>query len=111
MKNIITRDKTLVYGYDVEIKVITTDVSCFDMPQESTTCVPESENNVDLFNYSSTLHQELVPAGQMVYQAYYHEVLRHMMDATSRKRLEMWTVRMWHLHHNNVPAHAAFKSS
>jgi hypothetical protein len=50
------------------------------MPQECTTCVPESENNVDLFNYSGTLHQELIPAGEMVYQVYYQKV-GHVMDS------------------------------
>jgi hypothetical protein len=45
------------------MKVVIMDVSLFEMPQECTTSVPENENNVDLLNYSGTVHQELIPEG------------------------------------------------
>jgi transposase len=47
------------------------------------------------------------PLKVRVHHDFYVAVLRCLQDEVHRKGPEMWTVRSWLLHHNNVPARTA----
>ncbi|PNF19426.1 hypothetical protein B7P43_G03605 [Cryptotermes secundus] len=57
------------------------------------------------FNYQGVVHHEYTPLGHTINKEYYQEILHHLCDAVQRKRLELWDIRNWQLHHDNTPAH------
>jgi len=93
LNNIITGDETLVYGYDVESKMQSSQWIGKGSPRPKKARMIRSKIKVVLvvfFDWNGIVHHEFVPRGQMVNKQLYQEVLARLRDAARRKRLELW---------------------
>jgi hypothetical protein len=63
---------------------------------------------VSFFYHKSIVHYEFIAQGQTVNQQCYLEVLTRIRESVRRKRPKIWRDK-WILHHNNAPAHDAFR--
>ena len=103
MGQIITGDKTWVYGYDPQWKSA-------DSTRPKKARQVQSKVKVMLivfFDVEGIVHYEYIPQGQTVNQQFYLQVLKRLRLAVSRKRPQKWVAGAWALHHNNAPAHTA----
>jgi histone-lysine N-methyltransferase SETMAR len=107
---VITGGKSWCYTYDPETK----QQSC-KWKSSNSPCPKKArrvKSNVktmliSFFDANGIVHSEFVPNGETVNQAFYLQVLKHLRDAVRWKRLELWQIREWWLHHDNTPAHKA----
>jgi len=110
LKNIITGDKTWIYGYDAETKMQLWQWMGKGSPQPKKAWVSQSRIKVMLvvfFDWKGIVHHEFVPPGQLVNKELYQKVLVHLRDCMHSKRPEFWENQTWMLHHDNAPAHAS----
>ena len=56
------------------------------------------------------VHHEFVPEGATVNQHFYKEVLQRLISRVRRVRHDLWETKSWMLHHDNAPAHNAFRT-
>jgi hypothetical protein len=59
---------------------------------------------ITFFGIMGVVHFEFVPQGQTVNIAYYVQILKWLLEAVCRQRLEFWLYD-WILDHDNAPAH------
>ena len=106
LKNVITSDETLVYDYDVETKVQSSQWS--PRPKKSTSGSLKCEGDIESFFYwKRIVYYEFVPRGKAVNKEFYLNDLKRLREAVRRMRPEAWTNNTWMLHHDNAPAHAS----
>ena len=107
LKNAITGDETLVYGYDVETNMQSSQWMGKGSPRPKKS-TDESVKKIKVmlvvfFDRKGIVHHEFVPHGQMVNKQLYQEVLARLRDAVRRKRPELWENQTWILHLDSVP--------
>jgi len=109
MEWVITGDKSWFFQYDPETKRQSLEWRSKGSPRPKKARMSKSKLKymfVCFFDSMGIIHKEWVPAGQIVNQFYYKDILERL-----RKRV-MWVrpniATNWILHHNNAPAHAAF---
>ena len=111
LKSVITGVETWVYGYDVEMKMQSSQWIGEGSPQpKKKTQMSRSKVKVMLvlfFDWKVIVHHEFVPCGQMINKQLHQEVLTHLRDAVRRKRPELWQNQAWMLYHNNALAHTS----
>jgi len=110
MGQIITGNKTWVYGYDPETKRQSSQWKSADSPRPKKVRQVRSKMKVMLivfFGMEGIVHYEYVPQGQTVNQEFYLQILKHLRLAVSRKRPQKRAAGAWVLHPNNAPAHTA----
>jgi len=94
--NVITSDESIVYAYDTETKLqssqLKTMLICF-------------------FDQEGIVHREFVPLGMAVNADFYRDVLRRLRKNVRRKRPQKWRNQNLIIHHDNAPAHSSFKVS
>jgi histone-lysine N-methyltransferase SETMAR len=81
------------------------------LPLSKKACMPKSKIKTMLivfFNSTGILLQEYVLPGQTVHQQFYITILERLREQIQKKRPQMWR-NSWQLHHDNVPAHSAFR--
>ncbi|KAJ4434163.1 hypothetical protein ANN_16485 [Periplaneta americana] len=106
LNTVITGDESWVYGYDPGTKRQSSQWKHPESPRPKKTRQVRSKIKVMLtvfFDVRGIVHHEYAPEGQTVTKEYYHDVLRRLRDAVRRKRPDMWTANIWHLHHDNAP--------
>jgi DNA-binding Lrp family transcriptional regulator len=89
LKNIITGDETWVYGYDVEMKVQSSQWVSKMSPRLKKARQVRSHVKVMLtvFFYSEgVVHYEFLPQGRTVNKEYYVEVMQHLREAVRKKK-------------------------
>ena len=109
LKNIITGDEMRVYGYDVGIKMQSSQWMGKGSPLPKKARMSRSKIKallVVFFDWKGIVHHEYVPCCHMVNKQLYQKVLASLRDAVRRKRPELWENQTWMLHHN-APAHAS----
>jgi len=92
LKNIITGDKTWIYGYDVETKMNRRSgwgKGLLD-PKKALVSWSKSKTVVVFFDWKGIVHYEFVPRGQMVKKQLYQDVLARLRDVVCRKRPKLW---------------------
>lgn len=100
MRQIITGDETWVYGYDVETKVQSSQWIGTFSPRPKKAHQVRSNVKVMLtvfFDNLGVIHQEFLPAGQIVNRWYYIEVLKRLREKVRRKKPEVWKKISWFL--------------
>jgi hypothetical protein len=110
LKTMITGDETWVYGYDPETKVQSSQWKHSLSPRPKKAERAWSKVKVLLtvfFDYRGIVHYSYAPEGQTINKEYYVEVICHLCDAVRCKRPDLWALRNWQLHHDNVPAHSS----
>ena len=96
-----TGDETLLYGYDVETKVQSSQWMGKLSPRPK--IARESRSNVKVmlifFNWKGIVRYEFVPRGETVNKEFYLNVLKRLREAVRRKSSDAWTnnTRMLHL--------------
>jgi len=105
LKNVITSDETLVYDYDVETKVQSSQWS--PRPKKSTSGSLKCEGDIESFFYwKRIVYYEFVPRGKAVNKEFYLNDLKRLREAVRRMRPEAWT-NTWMQCHDNAPAHVS----
>jgi hypothetical protein len=61
------------------------------------------------FDIMGVIHFEFVPEGTTVNQIFCVGVLKRLIDAVRRKRVELWRDRSLILHHDKAPAHSLLR--
>jgi hypothetical protein len=80
---VITGDETLVYGYDPETKVQSSQWKHSSSPRPKKAQWVRSKVKVLLtvfFDYHGIMHHSYAPAGQTINKVYYLEVICHLRD-------------------------------
>jgi histone-lysine N-methyltransferase SETMAR len=111
LKNIITGDETWVYGYDVGMKVQSSQWVSKTSPRPKKACQVHSHIKVMLkvyFDSESVVHYEFLPQGRTVNKEYYLEVIQRLREAVRKKRPDAWQENRWMLQHDNAPSHSSF---
>jgi histone-lysine N-methyltransferase SETMAR len=110
ISNIITGDKTWVYGYDPETKQQSSQWKSPNSPRpkKRASSSQQCRVHVDIFfDIQSIVHKDFLPSGQTVNGKFYCEVLKRLRESIRRKRPDKWK-NNWFLHHGNAPAHTSF---
>ena len=92
LSKIITGDESWVYGYDLETKVQSSQLTSKTSPRPKKARQVRSKIKVLLtifFDASGVVHHEYLPECSTVNQTYYIEVLKRLRDAIRRKRPEL----------------------
>ena len=89
LKNIITGDKTWVYGYDVETKVQSSQWVSETSPRPKKARQVRSHVKVMLtafFDSEGVVHYEFLPRDRTVNKVYYLEVMQRLREAVRKKK-------------------------
>ena len=106
LKNIVTGDKSWVYGYYPETKQLSTQWKGPTSPRPKKGRQVWSKTKVMLlaFFYSvGIVHHEYTSDGQTINKGFYMEVLQCLHESVRWKRQD----GDWILHHDNAPAHTS----
>ena len=110
LRQIITRDETLVFQYDSETKRQSMQWKIAESPRPKKAHMSKSKVKVMLitfFNQKSMVHYEFVPEGETVNQHFYQQVLICLHNRVQHSKWELWSDKSWLLHYDNAPAHNA----
>ena len=108
LKNVITRDGSWVYGYDLEMKAQLSQRKSPGSPGPKK--VQQSLSKIKtmstvFFYREDVVHHEYIPPGQTINKECYLNVIHLLKDAIWWKQPHLWANGDWKLHHNNTPAH------
>ena len=106
--NIITGDESIVYAYDPEIKLQS---SQWKSPKARMQKSKLKTMLICFFDQEGIIHREFVPPGMTVNADFYCDVLRRLRENVWRKRPQKWQNQNLIIHHDNALAHRFFKVS
>jgi len=112
--NVITGDESIVYAYDPETKLQSSQWKSPGSPRPKKARMQKSKLKTMLiffFDQEGIVHQEFVPPGMTVNADFYCDVLRRLRENVQRKRPQKWQNQYLIIHHDNAPAHRSFKVS
>ena len=110
LKNIVTGDKSWVYGYYPETKQQSSQWKGPTSPRPKKGRQVRSKMKVMLlafFDSEGIVHHKYAPDGQTINKEFYMEVLQRLGESVRWKWLEKWQDCDWILYHNNVPANTS----
>ena len=108
--NVITDDESIVYAYDPETKLQSSQWKSPASPRPKKSRMHKSKLKrmlIFFFDQEVIVHQEFVPPGMTVNADLYCDVLRRLRENVRRKRPQKWQNQ----NHDNAPAHRSFKVS
>jgi len=108
LKNIVTGDKSWVYGCGPETKQQSSQWKGPTSPRPKKGRQVRNKTKAMLlafFDSEGIIHHEYAPDGQKINKELYVEVLRRVRESFRRKRLEKWRDGDCILHHDIAPAH------
>jgi hypothetical protein len=106
-QNVITGDKSWVYGYDPETKVQSSQWTTPNSPRPKKVRQSKASFKVMLkvfFDLEGIVRWEFVLSGTTVNSAYYKGALEHLQNDVRCKRPQKWA-NGFVLHHDNAPCH------
>jgi len=112
--NVITGDESIIYAYDPETKLHSSQWKSPGSPRPKKACMQKSKLKTMLicfFDQGGIVHREFVPPGKTVNADFYCDVLRRLHENVWRKRPQKWRNQNLIIHHDNAPAHRTFKVS
>ena len=112
--NVITGDESIVYAYDPETKLQSSQWKSPGSPRPKKARMQKSKLKTMLicfFDQEGIVHREFVPPGMTVNADFYCDVLRRLRENVWRKRPQKWQNQNLIIHHDNAPAHRSFKVS
>ena len=112
--NVITGDESIVYAYDPETKLQSSQWKSPASPRPKKARMQKSKLKTMLicfFDQEGIVHREFVPPGMTVNADFYCDVLRRLRENVRRKRPQKWQNQKLIIHHDNAPAHRSFKVS
>jgi [histone H3]-lysine36 N-dimethyltransferase SETMAR len=110
INHVITGDETLVYGYDPETKVQSSEWHRPSSPRPKQARQSKSKIKIMLiifFDIRGIVYREYVPFGQTINQEYYKDVLCRLRDKVFENRHRIYPNEHFYLHHENAPAHTS----
>ena len=112
--NVITGDENIVYAYDPETKLQSSQWKIPGSPRPTKARMQKSKLKMMLICFSDQegiVHREFVPPAMTVNADSYCDVLRRLRENVRRKRPQKWRNQYLIIHRDNVPAHRSFKLS
>jgi len=112
--NVITGDESIVYAYDPETKLQSSQWKIPGSPRPTKARMQKSKLKMMLICFSDQegiVHREFVPPAMTVNADSYCDVLRRLRENVRRKRPQKWRNQYLIIHRDNVPAHRSFKLS
>jgi len=112
--NVITGDESIVYAYDPETKLQSSQWKSPGSPKPKKARMQKSKfktMHICFFDQEGIVHQEIVPPGMAINAVFYCDVLRTLRENVRRKRPQKWRNQNLIIHHDNAPAHRSFKVS
>jgi len=112
--NVITGDESIVYAYDRETKLQSSQWKSPGSPRPKKAHMQKSKLTTMLirfFDQEAIVHREFVPPGMRFNADFYCDVLRRLRENVLRKRPQKWQNQNLIIHHDNAPAHRSFKVS
>ena len=112
--NVITGDESIVYAYDPETKLQSSQWKSPESPRPKKACMQKSKLKTMLicfFDQEGIIHWEFVPPGMTVNADFYCDVLRKLRENVRHKRPQKWQNHHLIIHHDNAPANRSFKVS
>jgi len=110
MSSVITGDESWVYGYNPEMRQMSSQWKTTSSPRPKKAQQVKSNVKIILiafFNIDGLIRHEYVPRGQTVNKEFYKTVLQRLCDAVRRHPPEKWRSSNWILYHDNDPSHRA----
>ena len=112
--NVITGDESIVYAYDPETKLQSSQRKSSGSPRPKKARMQKSKLKkmlICFFDQEGIVHREFVPPGITVNADFYRDMLRRLRENVRRKRPQKWQTQNLIIHHDNAPAHRCFKVS
>ena len=112
--NVITGDESIVYAYDPQTKLQSSQWKSPGSPRPKKARMQKSKLKTMLicfFDQEGIVHREFVPPGMTVNAGFYCDVLRRLRENVRRRRPQKWQNQNLIIHHDNAPAHRSFKVS
>jgi len=112
--NVITGDESIVYTYDTETKLKSSQWEIPGSPRPKKLRKQKSKLKTMLicfFDQEGIAHREFVPRGMTFNADFYCDVLRRLRENVRRKRPQKWDNQNVIIHHDSAPAHRYFKFS
>jgi len=113
--NIITGNESIVYAYNPETKLQSSQWKSPGSPRPKKARMQKSKlktMSICFFDQEGTIHREFVPTGMTVNADFYCDVLRRLLRENVRcKRPQKWQNQNLIIHHDNAPAQRSFKVS
>ena len=112
--NVITGDESIVYAYDPETKLQSSQWKSPASPRSKKTSMQKSKLKTMLicfFDQEGIVHREFVPPGMTVNTDFYYDVIRRLRENVRHKRPQKWQNQMLIIHHDNAPPHRSFTVS
>ncbi|XP_070392642.1 histone-lysine N-methyltransferase SETMAR-like [Dermacentor albipictus] len=109
LNNVITKDETWVFEYDLETKRQSSEWHTHLSPPLKKARVSKSKIKIMLivfFNIDGLVHHEFEEPGTTVNSKFYVDVLERLKRRVQHIRPDI--AHNWKLHHDNVLAHSAF---
>ena len=109
--NVITGDGSIVYAYDAETKLQSSQWKSPGSPRPKKARMQKSKLKTMLicfFDQEGIVYREFVPPGMT---DSYSDVLRRLCENVRCKRPQKWRNQNLVIHHDNAPAHRSFKVS
>jgi len=114
LSNVITGDESIVYAYDPETKLQSSQWKSPGSSRPKKARTQKSKLKMMLicfFGQEGIVHREFVPPGMTVNADFYCGVLRRLCENVWRKMPQKWRNQNLIIHHDNAPAHRSFKVS
>jgi len=112
--NVITGDESIVYAYDLETKLQSSQWKSPGSPRPKKARMQKRKLKMMLicfFDQEGIVHREFVPPGMTDNADFYCDVLRRLRETVRRKRPQKWRNQNLIIHHDNAPAYRSFKVS
>jgi len=112
--NVITGNESIVYAYDPETKLQSSQWKSPGSPRPKKAHIQKSKLKTMLICFldqEGIVHREFVPPGMTVNADFYCDVLRRLRENVQCKRPQKWQNQNLIIHHDNAPAHRSFKVS
>ena len=103
--NVITGDENIVYAYDPETNLQSSQWKSSGSPRPKKTRMQKSKLKTILicfFDQEGIVHREFVPPGMTVNADFYCGVLRRLRENVRRKRPQKWQNQNLIIHHDNA---------
>ena len=103
--NVITGDESIVYAYDPETKLQSSQWKSPGSPRPKKARMQKSKLKMMLicfFDQDGIVHREFVPPGMTVNADFYCDVLRRLHENVRRKRPQKWQNQNLIIHHDSA---------
>jgi len=112
--NVITGDESIVYAYDPETKLQSSQWKSPGSPRPKKSRMQIRKLKkilICFFEQEGIVYREFVPPGMTFNADFYCDVLRRLRENVRRKRPQKWQNQNTIIHHDNSPAQRPFKVS